>query len=99
MEEANTPQSVYNTATEALKNIGRMADEIEENYEKKIELLQFQVDDACKMAERFLTQNNMLKDDIKDYKEWRKVHGAMYFFLFVFGMVFGVYFRTKQQEL
>jgi hypothetical protein len=87
------------TASDALENIQRMADEMEERYENKLDLLQFQVDDACKMAERFLEEKEALKIDIKEHKDWRKVHYAIYFFLFVYGMVFGAYCRTKQQEL
>lgn len=82
-----------------LENIGNMADEMEQRYEEQIDLLKFQVDDACSMAERFLEENEQLKTDIKEYKDWRKVHCALYFLLFVYGLVYGAYFKTNQQEL
>ena len=44
-------------------------------------------------------ENELLKTNISQYKDWNKVHYALYFFLFIYGMVYGVYFRTKQQEL
>jgi hypothetical protein len=49
------------TATEALKTIECMAEEMEERYEKKIELLELRVVDACGVAERYLLENSELK--------------------------------------
>ena len=60
-----TPQDVYNTATEVLKNIGEMATEMEKNYEEKIEKLQYQFEDACKQAERYLIENQELKKKLE----------------------------------
>ena len=44
-------------------------------------------------------ENELLKTNISQYKDWNKVHYALHFLLFVYGLVYGVYFRTKQQEL
>lgn len=87
------------TATEALDNIGRMADDMEQRYETKIEILQVQLSDAYMMAESYAEDNDKLNDSIRELRDWNKVHYALYFFLFVYGMVYGAYFRTKEQEL
>ena len=87
------------TATEALDNIERMADDMEQRYENRIEILQVQLSDAYMIAESCIEENEELKDSIRELRGWTKVHYALYFFLFVYGMVYGAYFTTKQQEL
>ena len=87
------------TATEAFDNTARMADDMEERYGTKIEMLQVQLSDAYIMAESYIEDNDNLKDRIHELRAWTKVHYAMYFFLFVYGLVYGAYFRTKEQEL
>ena len=66
----------YTAATEALKIIGDMTTEMEKNYEEKIEKLQNQFDDACKQAERYLTENHELKKQLAD-KALNEVKDAM----------------------
>ena len=72
-----TPQDVYNSATEALKNIGDMATEMEKNYEEKIEKLQYQFEDACKQAEKYLIENQELKKKLEADKALEGVKDAM----------------------
>lgn len=78
-----------------LEKIGHM----EERYEAQIDLLRFQIDDVSNMTETLIGENEVLKVDLKELREWRKVHYALYFFLFVYGMVYGAYLKREQQEL
>jgi hypothetical protein len=96
------------TANEALENIGKMAQEMEERYEDKIELLQFQFEDACKMAERYLVKNKELEVEneelvyevgsmITEAQEARRSFTAFQLavsiLIFLYGMMYGQYFR------
>ena len=89
----------HNTAAEALDNIQTMADEMEERYERQVDLLKLQVEDASSLAEEYFQKTHDLHSELAELRDWNKVHYALYFFLFVYGMVYGAYFTTKQQEL
>lgn len=89
----------HERATEALEKIGKMADDIEESYEKKIELLEFQVEDAYNIAEQAFQEKHNLQTELHEVRGWKKVHYAVYFFLFVYGLVYGAYFCRKREEL
>lgn len=67
----------YKTATEALKIIGDMTTEMEKNYEEKIEKLQYQFEDACKQAEKYLIENQELKKKLEADKALEGVKDAM----------------------
>jgi regulator of replication initiation timing len=42
-------------------NIGNMAQEMEDRYEEKIEILKLQFEDACAQAEKYIIENKNLK--------------------------------------
>jgi hypothetical protein len=97
------PTTIYNTATEALENIGKMANEMENTYKEKIEILELQVEDMSRIAERYLVDNETLTDELDDYRRWHKTSNmlpiALSLLMFVYGLVFGVYLNREQQEL
>jgi hypothetical protein len=82
-------------ATESLENVGRMVDEMEQRYEKQIDLLKFRVDDACAMAEQYLLENGELKKQLEAREVCRSFTAlqlAVSLLVFVYGMVYGAYF-------
>ena len=81
--------------SETLQNIERMAEEME----KKIESLEYQRDHICKTAEELYEENKILKETLQRYKESDKIYYAFYLLVFVYGLLYGVYFKTNQQEL
>jgi regulator of replication initiation timing len=109
METTETPQEVYKTATEALENIGNMAQEMEDRYEEKIEILKLQFEDACAQAEKYIIENKNLKIEndelvhevgslIVEAQEARRSFTAFQIavslLVFVYGMMYGTYFKT-----
>ena len=109
MAEDETPQENYKNATEALENIANMAQEMEDRYEEKIEVLRLQVDDAVKIAEKYIIENTALKTEndelvhevgglIAEAREARRSFTAFQFavslLIFVYGMMYGTYFKT-----
>lgn len=107
MESTDTPHEVYKTATDALENIGNMAQEMEDRYDEKIELLQLQFEDACKQAEKYITENKTLKLEneelvyevgslIAEGREARRSFTAFQLavslLIFVYGIMYGAYF-------
>ena len=67
----------HQKATESLETIGKMAQEMENQYEEKIEKLQYQFDDACKMVDRLLQENIELKKQLEADKSLNNVKDAM----------------------
>lgn len=84
--------------TPALHHLELVA-QMEKRYEEKFDILQLQMEDAYGMIERYIIENNKLAKSVKDYDEWNKIHTALYLFLFVYGMIYGVYFKSHEQEL
>ena len=81
---------------------GKIADLLEEENEQlmnTVSSLQDKIDTLEGEKHDMEFENELLKTNIDQYNDWNKVHYALYFFLFIYGMVYGVYFRTKQQEL
>lgn len=64
-----------------------------------VEMLRHELNDAYSMAERVVEENHDLHVEVNEYRKWKKVHYAVYFLLFVYGMVCGVYFRRNDPEL
>ena len=60
--------NIHEKATEALENVARMTDEMEKEYEEKIEILKLQFEDACKQAEKYLVENQQLKKQLDEKK-------------------------------
>lgn len=60
--------NIHEKATEALENVARMTDEMEKEYEEKIEILKLQFEDACKQAEKYLVENQELKKQLDEKK-------------------------------
>ena len=67
----------HQKATETLETIGKMAQEMEDRYEEKVEKLQYQFDDACKMVDRLLQENIELKKQLEADKSLNNVKDAM----------------------
>ena len=67
----------HQKATETLETIGKMAQEMENRYEEKVEKLQYQFDDACKMVDRLLQENIELKKQLEADKSLNNVKDAM----------------------
>lgn len=93
-------------AIESLEKVARMAEEMEENYKEKIEILNIQVEDTCRILERYILENEKMAEKIQDlnnglekHTEWNKISMALYVLLFVYGLVYGKYFGTHQPEL
>lgn len=55
--------------------------------------------EICDMAEKLIEENESLEEENNAYKDWVKLHYALYFLFFVYGLVYGAYFKTHQQEL
>ena len=62
------PNDIHEKATEALENVARMTDQMEKEYEEKIEILKLQFEDACKQAEKYLVENQQLKKQLDEKK-------------------------------
>lgn len=60
--------NIHEKATEALENVARMTDQMEKEYEEKIEILKLQFEDACKQAEKYLVENQQLKKQLDEKK-------------------------------
>ena len=74
------PNDIHEKATEALENVARMTDQMEKEYEEKIEILKLQFEDACKQAEKYLVENQELKKQLDEKKldnELNNVKDAM----------------------
>lgn len=84
---------------QSLEKVAQMAEEMENSYKEKIEVLQLQVEDACGLMERYIVENEKLTNQLEKHKEWNKISMALYIFLFVYGLVYGVYAKSHQQEL
>ena len=91
---------------QSLEKVAQMAEEMENSYKEKIEVLQLQVEDAYKMLERYILENEKLTNEIQELKaglekhtEWNKISMALYVFLFVYGLVYGAYAKSHEQEL
>lgn len=83
----------------SLEKVAQMTEEMEKRYEERIEILQLQVEDAYGMIERYIIENEKFAKSVNDNQEWNKIYIAMYLLLFVYGMIYGVYFKSHQQEL
>ena len=88
------------------EKVAKMAESMEERYENQVEILKLQVEDACGMVERYIVENERLTHEMQDlrtvlekHNEWNKISMALYMLLFVYGLVYGKYFGTHQQEL
>ena len=93
-------------ATQSLEKIGDMVEEMENEYKEKIEILHLQVEDACRLVERYIVENEKLanhmdtmKDALEKHTEWSKLSMAIYVLVFVYGLVYGAYFKSHEQEL
>lgn len=93
-------------ALQSLEEVAQMAEEMENNYKEKIEILTLQVEDASGMMERYIQENETLTEEIQDLKtalekhaEWNKLSMALYILLFVYGLVYGAYAKSHEQEL
>lgn len=91
---------------QSLEKVAQIAEEMENSYKEKIEILQLQVEDACGMVERYILENEKLTREIQELKaglekhnEWNKISMALYAFLFVYGLVYGAYAKSHEQEL
>ena len=87
---------------EATQSLEKMV----EDYKEKIESLHLQVEDACRLVERYIVENEKLanhidamKDALDKHTEWSKLSMAIYVLVFVYGLVYGAYFKSHEQEL
>jgi hypothetical protein len=93
MDVDNNP---HTEATNALKRVGDIAEQMEEEYKEKIELLEFQRDDLLKWLQRVVDENDILTERIKDNKLY--LYYAVSLMLFVYGMIYGVYMNKVSNE-
>lgn len=91
---------------QSLEKVAQMAEDMENNYKEKIEILNIQVEDTCRILERYIVENETLTAEIQDLKtglekhaEWNKLSMAIYILLFVYGLVYGAYAKSHEQEL
>lgn len=79
-------------ACESLDKVARMAEEMED----KIEILEFQRDDLCRMVEQFILENEDLKERLT-YEEdsrasYTRLQIAVSVLVFVYGLLYGSFF-------
>jgi hypothetical protein len=91
---------------EAAQSLDNMVEDMENDYKEKIEILHLQVEDACRLVERYIVENEKLanhidtmKDALDKHTEWSKLSMAIYVLVFVYGLVYGAYFKSHEQEL
>jgi hypothetical protein len=91
---------------EATQSLEKMVEDMENDYKEKIEILHLQVEDACRLVERYIVENEKLanhidtmKDALDKHTEWSKLSMAIYVLVFVYGLVYGAYFKSHEQEL
>lgn len=82
--------------TESLEKVAQMADEMEENYKEKIELLEIQRDDLLQITERLIVENERLLEEKDASKLCLYYAGTL--LVFVYGMIYGVYMRRISGE-
>jgi DNA-directed RNA polymerase specialized sigma54-like protein len=77
---------------ESLDKVARMAEEMEE----KIEILEFQRDDLCRMVEQFILENEDLKERLTQEEDSRasytRLQIAVSILFFVYGLLYGSFF-------
>jgi hypothetical protein len=84
---------------QSLEKVTQMAEEMEDNYKEKMEILQLQVEDACGLVERYILENEKLIHQLEKHNERNKIYMALYILLFVYGLVYGAYVKSHEQEL
>jgi hypothetical protein len=79
-------------ACESLEKVARMAEEMEE----KMEILEIQRDDLCGMVERFILENEELREKVAYEQESRasftRFQLAVSVLIFLYGMMYGSFF-------
>lgn len=99
METTTQPEILHKSATEALENIGRMADEMENTYKEKIEILELIRDEAIATLEKYMDENKELRQHMAELfteeqderRSFTVLQLAVSMLIFVYGMIYGSY--------
>lgn len=70
-------------------------EKVENNYKEKIDILEIQVEDAYRMIERYILENERLGERDASRASMTRLQIAVSLLIFVYGWLYGSYFKCN----